>query len=290
MQLPHAEAPHDSRLKMLTARSARERLTRLLAVQEDSQPVKQPGQEPPAWPLLRRAGITRARQRCYAAIALVSVLLSLVQLSLNMRLTALLTLIPALLIVLVVLRRATQRALAFERDFSAMILSLTSMVRAGKDPLVALRDQSEQWSSASVLGQELAQMAAALDAGISPRQVLEGFAKDIAYPDVALFRGAVCLSVEEGASLCPILERLAKVLRQRQSFRRKLRAALAMQRVSAFGIVGCAICVGLMQAVTQGERLWIVLQHPWGSTIISSGVSVMLIGLVWMLLMSRQRV
>jgi tight adherence protein B len=181
------------------------------------------------------------------------------------------------------------RAESFERDFPALLLSLASGVRTGLDPFSALCKCRSLFASDSEMRGELGKLASLVEDGRSEEDALEEFAASIDHPDIKLFRVAFLFARKEGSSLAETLQRLARVTRQRQSFRRKVRAAVAMQRLSAFGIALCAIVILGIQLVTNPDSLKTAMQSPIGSKIVTSGVLLVVGGLSWMLLLTRRR-
>lgn len=178
----------------------------------------------------------------------------------------------------------------FERDYPALLLSLASAVRTGLDPLVAVMRSQALFPAGSPLHEELGKFKGSLESGISEEQAIAEFAADLNHPDIKLFRSALFLARREGGSLADSLQRLAAVSRQRQSFRRKVRAALAMQRLSAFGIAGCALLVGIIQASTNPEAMKLTMAHPAGSRLLMLGVALISFGIAWMTRTGRLKV
>lgn len=177
----------------------------------------------------------------------------------------------------------------FESEFPAFLLSLSSAVKTGLDPLAALEQSETLFPQKSVMRSELGKIRGSLEQGTSEIEALKEFGSSLHCPDLCLFRSAFLLSRNQGASLSQCLQRLAKVTRQRQSFRRKIRAALAMQRLSAFGIVGCASLATLVQTVNNWQSVHQALSDPLGFRAIVLGISLLTIGFIWMLYLSRTR-
>lgn len=182
-----------------------------------------------------------------------------------------------------------KRALAFEKDYPAFLLSLRSAVRTGHDPLIALEHSVALFPSDSVVRSEIAKVVKAVEEGKTEDEAIGLFASSIPHPDVALFRTGFLLSRKQGSSLAPCLERLVKTTRQRQSFRRKIASAVAMQKLSSFGVAGCALFVPVMQFITAPDDLTAAFDHPVGGTVIVIGAGLVVFGFVWMLSMSRQK-
>ncbi|MCB0319358.1 MAG: type II secretion system F family protein [Bdellovibrionales bacterium] len=185
---------------------------------------------------------------------------------------------------------AQKRLDAFDKDYSALLMSLSAGMKTGLDPLVALSRSSDLFPIGSVLRQELDKLNECLRAGETEERAIAQFAKSIQHPDVKLFRMAFRLARNEGSSLAICLQRLARVTRQRQSFRRKVSAAVAVQKLSAFGIAGCAILIGLIQATSSAKAFAEALAVPIGQVMIFGGGTMILVGLIWMVRMTKFRV
>jgi len=187
-------------------------------------------------------------------------------------------------------RAAWRRAEAFERDYVPMLLSLAAAVRTGLDPLVALQQCAALFPLDSEMRRQVQALQDRLEQGADEGRALREFARDVAHPDLPLFRSALLLARRQGSPLAGSLRRLARVTRQRQSFRRKMRGALAMQRLSAIGIAGCAVIIGLIQAAANMTALAEAYADPTGRRALTLGVSLIGFGLLWMLYLSRRRV
>ena len=185
--------------------------------------------------------------------------------------------------------RAFARAEAFERDYTALLLSLASGVRTGLDPLVALLRTRELFPERAEVAKEVAALSARIDSGENEEQAIGRFGATINHPDIQLFRAAFVLSRREGSSIAECLQRLARVTRQRQSFRRKVRGAVAMQKLSAFGIAACALIIAVSQVAANPVGVTKALAHPIGAKALYFGAGLVMAGLLWMLRMTRAR-
>lgn len=187
-------------------------------------------------------------------------------------------------------RKAERRAQLFEKDYTAMLLSLASAIRTGLDPLAAIMQLGKLFAPTSEVCKELAQLKANVESGMQEEDAVRRFGGTIAHPDLRLFTTAFILARREGSSLSECLQRLARVTRQRQSFRRKIRSAVAMQKLSAIGIGASAVVIGLIQAASNPEGLRLAMQHPIGSKMLGAGILLIVIGIGWMMRMARPRV
>jgi Flp pilus assembly protein TadB len=177
----------------------------------------------------------------------------------------------------------------FERDYTAFLLSLASSIRTGQDPLMAFTQCGKLFSESSVLALEVKKTAREIESGKGEEWAFGNFANSIKHPDIALLRAALILSRRQGSSLGTCLHRLARVTRQRQSFRRKIRGAVAMQRLSAFGIAACTVIVAIIQVTSNPRAIRDAWQHPIGSLALAGGIALVILGLGWMIYMSRRR-
>ena len=204
----------------------------------------------------------------------------------------LLLLIPTVLLVQFIrLRgRGIKRAQVFEKDYTALLLSLAAGVRTGLDPLIALIQSEQLFGNESEVRKELKKLHDEVDAGAAEETAVLNFASSINHPDVQLFRTAFMLARKEGSSLANCLQRLARVTRQRQSFRRKIKSAVALQKLSAIGIAVCTGLIGLIQWTANSKAVMAALAHPIGFKILAGGFTSIGIGLIWMFTMTRSRV
>lgn len=187
-------------------------------------------------------------------------------------------------------RRVYKRAEAFEKDYTALLLSLASAVRTGLDPLIALSGSDKLFAPESEVAREVVKTRQGVEQGMVEEEALRKFASTIDHPDIGLFRTAFILARKEGASLGECLQRLARVTRQRQSFRRKVKSAVAMQKLSAFGIAGCTVAIGIIQWVGNPQAIITAFSHPVGFKLLIAGFTLVALGLIWMLRMARARI
>lgn len=185
-------------------------------------------------------------------------------------------------------RRTSRRTELFERDYPAFLVSLAASIRTGLDPLSAMASTADLFTPGTPLQFELCLFSEKLALGASEEEAIDSFASSIKHPDISLFRTAFILARREGSSIAGCLQRLAKVTRQRQSFRRKIRGAVAMQRLSAFGIAGCTVFIVTIQATTNPDGMREAWAHPMGSVLLVGGVLLVLLGLGWMMWIARR--
>lgn len=240
--------------------------------------------------LFDRAGLSKANRVTFLKIFSISIFLSfLLGVFVGIDLAIVLSLLTGGIGFLFLKSASFKRALAFEKDYPAFLLSLRSAVRTGHDPLIALEHSVALFPTNSVVRAEINKVVKAIDEGKTEDEAIGIFASTIPHPDVALFKTGFLLSRKQGSSLAPCLERLVRTTRQRQSFRRKIASAVAMQKLSSFGIAGCAVFVPVMQLITSPDDLIVAFNHPLGGTVLIIGACLVVSGFFWMLSMSRQK-
>lgn len=175
-----------------------------------------------------------------------------------------------------------RRILSFEQDYPTLLIYLATAIRTGQDPLVALSGALRMFPKSSVIYQEIEKFSQNIERGHAEEDSLREFGRSVAHPDVGLFRTAMILSRKEGSSISTCLQRLAKVTRQRQSFRRKIRAAVALQKVSAYAITGCTVVIAMIQYTANPDVVRNAWSHPAGAKALQLGVFLILTGIVWM--------
>lgn len=179
--------------------------------------------------------------------------------------------------------RARAHRIAIDRDLPALLTAVASSVRAGMDPLSALLGARDYFPKETVLVQEIERIRQGLREGRDEEALLEGFLALYDSRDGDLFKGCLILSRRHGGSLADPLHRITRVVRQRQSFRRKTKAALAMHRMSAIGIALCAVAMGALQCGMNPQSLVLAFHHPIGGKILCGGLVFIATGLGWML-------
>lgn len=178
----------------------------------------------------------------------------------------------------------------FDRDFPVFLSAVASAVRAGDDPWRAFVESGKLFPKTSPLYKEVEIIRERVDAGAREHEALLLFGAKTKHPDLKLLRGAFELALKNGSSLAECLVRLARVSRQRQSFKRKVRAALAMQRLSSIGIGLSALAICVFQTITNKASVIAAWSSPTGGPLLKVGLGLLLLGLIWMSRVGREAV
>lgn len=177
---------------------------------------------------------------------------------------------------------AKKRSRLFEQDYCAFLLSIASSVKSGADPILALSQTASLFPIGSIMQSQIAVFKIDLETGLTEEQALMRFAASINNQDIGMFRSAMVIARKEGSALGECLQRLAKVTRQRQSFSRKVKSAVAMQKMASMGIAGCTVVIGLIQYFANPEGLIKAWNHSIGFPIMIAGLTLIGVGLLWM--------
>jgi Flp pilus assembly protein TadB len=187
-------------------------------------------------------------------------------------------------------RNSDRDAHDFERDYPAFLLALASSIRTGLDPLQALIESAKLFNVDSTLSRQIEKLKKQIEQGSEESTPIADFASSISHPDIALFRTAYLLARQHGSSLAECLQRLARITRHRQSFRRKAKSAVAMQKLSAFSIGACAILICLIQSLANPKIVFEAWANPLGQRLLIIGIVLIIFGLVWMMRLTKSRI
>lgn len=230
--------------------------------------------------LFEYAGLSDTEKRKFIGLVLVaSVFVFAVTAVIPVLFVKAFALLPALIGYVAISLKARKRASSFEQDFPAFLLTVSGGVKVGLDPLSALLKAKELFEENSELVKELTKFEKALDGGATTEKAIQEFGRTIDHPDISLFRTAFILSKREGSSLASCLSRLTKVTRSRQSFRRKVKAAVAMQKLSSYGIAVVAVLMLSYQFVGNHKAAIAAFQSPVGFPLIVFGGVAIVLGL-----------
>lgn len=241
--------------------------------------------------LIREAGLTAPdTERIFRNLGLAAIALLVLALFFSEPLIAVGIPILFLFQKLSLSRRAERRSEDFERDYPALLLALSSSMKSGLDPLIALQKSRDLFREGSTMREEIERFSSLLDSGAAEDEAVNQFGSSIRHPDLDLFRAAFLLSRREGSSLAQSLQRLARVSRQRQSFRRKIRTAVALQKLSALGIGGCTILIAVIQFINNPDSMRLAFSLPIGQQLLGSALFLILCGNFWIFRLARAEV
>jgi len=134
-------------------------------------------------------------------------------------------------------RRIRKRVDRFDGDFAQFLLSVVGMLKTGLNPVQAIEAAAESLEDESLVKQEVELMLERVRMGVSEDRSIGSFGEDIDQPEIELFVQALLLSRRVGGTLSDTLDRLAKQIRKRQTFKIAAVGSVSMQRGSIYGII-----------------------------------------------------
>lgn len=144
--------------------------------------------------------------------------------------------------------RANRRAAEFSSDYPSILLAAASSLKTGMTPLGALERSVQLLKHDSILRQEVERLLARIGEGVPKEQAIGEFGRSVRLADLALFRSAFLLVLENGGRFGPTLERLAQVTRDRNTLISSARVSTAVMRMTANFLLVVAPIVVLMVA------------------------------------------
>ena len=178
----------------------------------------------------------------------------------------------ALLPFLWVESRVRARAIEFAADYPSMLLAASSSVRAGLTPYQALERSTRLLQKQSLVRKEVDELLRKLRQGNPRAQAIEEFGISIRQPDLALFRSAFALILENGGRFAPTLMRLAKVSNNRATLIRGADVSTAGMRMTANILLVIAPMLVLLIAV-RTENFWdIFFNNSVANFLASAGI------------------
>lgn len=186
--------------------------------------------------------------------------------------------VTALLSLLTVTRRRLER---FESQFPTALDLLARAVRAGEsfDRSLALVGEATE----EPVGTELRRCAKQLELGLSVPTSMQGLAQRIGLMDTRIFANAVGVQRDSGGNLPATLERLAEVIRDRQSYHRQLKTATSAGRLSTMLITAAGPILFVYMFVFQPDYGLKLVNDPLGQWLLVVAVITQAIGIVWVL-------
>lgn len=187
-------------------------------------------------------------------------------------------------------RRIEKRVRDFDIDFPQFLLSVVGMLKTGLNTIQALEAAADGLEPNSMVRQEVELMLERFRVGVSEDRSIGSFAEDILHPEVELFVQALILSRRVGGTLSETLDRLAKQVRKRQSFKMSAKAAIGMHRGSVWVILALILGLQVYMYKVAPDLVLGTWQNPSLTGIAQSAIVVILLGIRWMNSMTRFKV
>lgn len=174
---------------------------------------------------------------------------------------------------------ARRRMATIQEQLPSVLECMSRAMRAGES-----LDQAVEFASretAAPLGTELRYCSHELAIGQTDTHVLQSLARRVRSTDMRILVTALLVHRKTGGNLAVLLERLARVVRDRLDFHRQSRAVTAAGRFTRGLIVVIAPLAVLYLAIFQGEYFHRFFDQPLGWTLLMLAAVLHLFGLVW---------
>jgi tight adherence protein B len=159
-------------------------------------------------------------------------------------------------------RRVRKRVQRFDADFAQFLLSVVGMLKTGLNPIQALEAAADSLEEESLVRQEVELMLERVRMGVPEDRSIGSFGEDIDQPEIELFVQALLLSRRVGGTLSDTLDRLAKQIRKRQTFKLEANGAVSMQRGSIYAIIAVIVFVQVYMYFIAPDMVIGAWTHP----------------------------
>ena len=177
-----------------------------------------------------------------------------------------------------VLLRARRRKAILEQ-LPDVIDHVARTVRAGRTIDQALDMVGE--TAADPLGIEFRRCAGQLGMGLSVDAAMRAMARRVPIPEMRILTSTFVVQRQAGGNLPMILERLARVIRDRLSFHRQFRAATAGSRLSLIIIALSGPLMLLYMAIWREDYFNRFFESTIGMVMFGAAVAMYVAGLLW---------
>lgn len=155
-----------------------------------------------------------------------------------------------------------RRALRFERQLPAALMSLAGGLSAGASLAVALKHIVEQ--SEAPLSQEFGLMLREQRLGVSFAAALDNLHGRVPSEATMLVVAALRVAAQTGGNLAEALERIAETLRQRLVLQGKVRALTAQGRMQAWIVGALPVLLALVLDRLEPQAMSVLWSTPAG--------------------------
>lgn len=175
---------------------------------------------------------------------------------------------------------ARRRAARFESGLADALGFMVGSLEAGENPLQAF--SSAAAASAGAVRRELGEVAHRLRFGMSIQRALRPIVEGYDSEGVRLFAQSVAAKWQAGGDMVPILQSVARIVRERLAVRLHLRSHLAGARVVAVMIAALPYAVIPVYLWRMPNMLGRLLIHPLGPSLLTLAVLLQIVGWLWL--------
>lgn len=177
------------------------------------------------------------------------------------------------------MRKHRKRVKQRQDQLPAALEMLARSVRAGQSLDQALASVGDH--SPEPLATEFRYCAKQLEMGLSMPVVMRSLVERVRLYDVRIFTTTLTVHRQTGGNVARLLERLARVIRDRLTYRRQLRVSTGAGKASAIMVAIVAPLVFLFFFVYRPDYVHSMLNSTLGQTFLVVAIVLELIGLIW---------
>jgi tight adherence protein B len=189
------------------------------------------------------------------------------------------TVLGALLPSMYIRRKRTKRLNAFEEFLPESIDLVGRALRAGH-PLSAGFKMAADDGPEPVAG-EFRRIFEEQRFGLPLQDSLLGMADRVNLVDVRILVTAILIQREVGGNLAEILDNLSAVVRARFTIRRQVRVYTAQGRMTGYLLSALPLIIFAILYALNGKYMSILFTDPVGKILVGAAISMQLIGFIW---------
>ena len=174
--------------------------------------------------------------------------------------------------------KGEHRAAEFAADYPSVLMATASSIQVGLTPLLALERATKLLPPSNMVHQEISKLLDSLRHGTPKHVALSDFARNIALPELELFRSAFALALDNGGRFAPTLQRLAHVSADRAILIKSARVSTANMRMTANVLLVITPMI-VMTIALRTENFWqILFDNPTANFLGSLGSGIIATG------------
>jgi tight adherence protein B len=176
--------------------------------------------------------------------------------------------------------KASRRRAAFGDQLGEILQLISGSIKAGYGLLQALEAAASE--SLPPTSEELQRLLVETQLGRDLPEALRAMADRVDSEDFRWVVEAIEIQRDVGGDLAEILQTVATTVRDRAGIRRRVRALSAEGRLSAYILIGLPFLVAGAISVTNPSYMAELTQSVAGKVMIGGGISLMVVGALWM--------
>ena len=180
---------------------------------------------------------------------------------------------------LFVKQTAAKRLAVFEEQFPEAVDLIARALRAGHALPTALQMVGDEIGAP--VGSEFRLLFDQQNFGMSLPEALKAFGARIPLLDARFFVTAVLTQREMGGNLSEVLDKLSAVIRDRFKVKRQVRAVSAHGRITGTVLMALPPVVAGVLFIISPDHIRLLVDDPMGVQMVIAGVSLQVIGVIW---------